>query len=59
MTGVGRVENGSRNFASNTLWPGAWYPLGGTLDADGCNFSVFSKVAHRVKLCVFDNDAQD
>ena len=37
-----------------TIWPGAWYPLGATLDAHGCNFSVFSEVATRVELCLFD-----
>jgi isoamylase len=35
-------------------WPGTWYPLGATLDASGCNFSVFSEVAQRVELCLFD-----
>ena len=39
---------------STTIWPGTWYPLGATYDGDGCNFSVFSEVAERVDLCLFD-----
>ena len=37
------------------IWPGTWYPLGATYDGDGCNFSVFSEVAERVELCLFDD----
>ena len=38
-----------------TIWPGTWYPLGATYDGTGCNFSVFSEVAERVELCLFDD----
>ena len=42
-----------------TIWPGSWYPLGATFDGDGCNFSVFSEVAERVELCLFDDDGSE
>jgi glycogen operon protein len=37
------------------IWPGAPYPLGATHDGSGTNFSVFSEVATRVELCLFDD----
>ncbi|HVR38956.1 MAG TPA: glycogen debranching protein GlgX [Thermoanaerobaculia bacterium] len=36
------------------IWPGHPYPLGATWDGVGTNFSVFSEVAQRVELCLFD-----
>jgi isoamylase len=36
------------------IWPGRPYPLGATWDGVGTNFSVFSEVAERVELCLFD-----
>jgi glycogen operon protein len=33
---------------------GGPYPLGATYDGRGTNFSVFSRVAERVELCLFD-----
>jgi pullulanase/glycogen debranching enzyme len=36
------------------VWPGKPYPLGGTYDAEGTNFSLFSEAAERVELCLFD-----
>ena len=33
---------------------GESYPLGATFDGDGTNFSVFSRTAQRVELCLFD-----
>ncbi|HEX8155214.1 MAG TPA: glycogen debranching protein GlgX [Thermoanaerobaculia bacterium] len=36
------------------IWPGKPYPLGATWDGVGTNFSVFSEVATRVELCLFD-----
>ena len=30
-----------------------------TFDGEGCNFSVFSEVAHRVELCLFDDDGHE
>ena len=44
---------------STTIWPGTWYPLGATYDGEGCNFSVFSEVAERVDLCMFDDNGQE
>ena len=37
------------------VWPGHHAPLGATFDGVGTNFSVFSEVAERVELCLFDN----
>jgi isoamylase len=36
-------------------WPGAAYPLGATYDGFGTNFALFSEVAERVELCLFDD----
>jgi isoamylase len=36
------------------VWPGRPYPLGATFDGYGTNFAVFSGVAERVQLCLFD-----
>lgn len=35
--------------------PGFPYPLGATFDGAGTNFSVFSEVAEKVELCLFDD----
>jgi isoamylase len=37
------------------IWPGKPYPLGATFDGSGTNFSVFSDLAERVELCLFDD----
>ncbi|MEO7126208.1 MAG: glycogen debranching protein GlgX [Nakamurella sp.] len=37
------------------IWPGQAYPLGATFDGSGTNFSLFSEVAERVELCLFDD----
>src|SRR5215467_7823412 len=36
-------------------WPGTAYPLGATHDGVGANFALFSSVAERVDLCLFDD----
>ncbi|HEU0089286.1 MAG TPA: glycogen debranching protein GlgX [Pseudonocardiaceae bacterium] len=36
-------------------WPGTAYPLGATYDGAGTNFAIFSEVAEKVELCLFDN----
>ena len=36
------------------IWPGGSYPLGATYDGVGTNFALFSEVAERVELCLFD-----
>jgi isoamylase len=45
--------------ASMTCWPGQPYPLGATYDGMGTNFSVFSEVAERVELCLFDESGNE
>ena len=40
-------------------WPGAPYPLGATYDGSGTNFALFSEVAERVELCLFDDDGTE
>ena len=37
------------------VWPGKPAPLGATYDGGGTNFSVFSEVAERIELCLFDD----
>ena len=37
------------------IWPGGALPLGATLDEGGVNFAVFSEIADRVELCLFDS----
>ena len=37
-----------------TLWPGRPDPRGATFDGQGVNFAVFSRVATRVEICLYD-----
>jgi len=41
------------------IWPGKPYPLGATFDGSGTNFSMFSELAERVELCLFDDHNQE
>jgi isoamylase len=41
------------------IWPGNSYPLGATYDGGGTNFALFSEVAERVELCLFDDDGTE
>jgi len=41
------------------IWPGEPFPLGAQWDGQGTNFSVFSEVASRVYLCLFDADGRE
>src|SRR5690606_24847321 len=41
------------------VWPGTAYPLGATYDGTGTNFAVFSEVADRVELCLFDEEGTE
>jgi isoamylase len=41
------------------VWPGNNYPLGASYDGAGTNFSVFSEVAERVELCLFDEQGKE
>lgn len=36
------------------VWPGERYPLGATYDGMGTNFAIFSEVAEKIELCLFD-----
>jgi len=38
------------------VWPGHPYPLGATFDGTGTNFALFSEVAERVELCLFETE---
>ena len=40
-------------------WPGKAYPLGATYDGSGTNFALFSEVAEKVELCLFDADGAE
>ncbi len=41
------------------IWRGKAYPLGATYDGSGTNFTLFSEVAERVELCLFDADGAE
>lgn len=41
------------------IWPGQPYPLGAVYDGNGTNFSIFSQIATRVELCLFDTDGNE
>jgi glycogen operon protein len=41
------------------VWPGEPYPLGATYDGTGTNFALFSEVAQRVDLCLFDERGRE
>jgi glycogen operon protein len=41
------------------VWRGKAYPLGASYDGSGTNFAVFSEVAERVELCLFDDDGTE
>src|SRR5262245_33187229 len=40
-------------------WPGNPQPLGAVFDGAGTNFALFSEVASRVELCLFDSDGRE
>ncbi|WP_250037811.1 glycogen debranching protein GlgX [Paractinoplanes maris] len=41
------------------IWPGNPYPLGATYDGGGTNFALFSELAERVELCLFDDEGNE
>jgi len=41
------------------IWPGEPFPLGATYDGKGTNFSLFSEVATKVELCLFDESGAE
>ena len=40
-------------------WPGNPQPLGAIYDGAGTNFALFSEVAGKVELCLFDDDGRE
>ncbi|MBB3674563.1 glycogen debranching protein GlgX [Modestobacter versicolor] len=41
------------------VWPGSAYPLGATYDGTGTNFAIFSEVAEKIELCLFDEQGNE
>src|SRR5690242_16515810 len=41
------------------IWPGNPYPLGATYDGSGTNFALFSEIAEKVELCLFDAEGAE
>ena len=41
------------------IWPGSPYPLGSSFDGGGTNFAIFSEVADRIELCLFDENGKE
>src|SRR3954468_1789021 len=39
-----------------SVWPGRPNPRGATFDGAGVNFAVFSQVATRIEVCLYDSD---
>ena len=48
-----------RSRRPTSIWPGQPYPLGAVWDGHGVNFALFSEVASRVELCLFDDDNRE
>ena len=46
-------------FAPVDTRPGSPFPLGARFDGSGTNFSIFSEVAERVDLCLFDRRGKE
>ena len=64
VTGVARraKQRGAREISHAVqvrLWAGQPYPMGATYDGLGVNFALFSEVADRVELCLFDEDGRE
>jgi isoamylase len=60
--GPGKMDGAGRTTGEEVrvrIWPGSPYPLGATYDGAGTNFSVFSEVAERVELCLFDEAGRE
>jgi glycogen operon protein len=41
------------------VWPGSAYPLGATYDGTGTNFAIYSEVAEKIELCLFDDQGNE
>jgi glycogen operon protein len=46
-------------LSSWKVWPGRPYPLGANYSPKGTNFSLFSEVAEKVELCLFDESGEE
>jgi isoamylase len=51
---MAQVREASGQPGTAHVLPGDPFPLGATPDSNGTNFSLFSEVASRVELCLFD-----
>ncbi|HXI59968.1 MAG TPA: glycogen debranching enzyme GlgX, partial [Polyangia bacterium] len=40
--------------AGREVWPGKSFPRGATFDGAGVNFAIYSRVASRVEVCLYD-----
>ena len=47
------------NSTTMEIWPGRPLPLGAHYDGAGTNFSVFSGVAERIELCLYERDGAE
>jgi isoamylase len=47
---------GAKEIARMKVWPGKPYPLGATYEGVGTDFSIFSEVAEKIELCLFDEN---
>lgn len=45
--------------APTQIWPGSRAPLGATFDGSGTNFALYSTVATKVELCLFDREGNE
>lgn len=45
--------------APTQIWPGNRAPLGATFDGSGTNFAIYSAVATKVELCLFDREGNE
>src|ERR1700753_442887 len=52
-------NRGQINSMTTEMWPGQPYPLGATYDGVGTNFALFSELAERVELCLFDDEGKE
>jgi isoamylase len=43
---------------TTAVWLGKPYPLGATYDGYGTNFAVFSEIADKIELCLFNADGE-
>jgi isoamylase len=50
----GKAQRKGPKGPISAVWPGEPYPRGATWDGEGVNFSLFSRNAEKVELCIFD-----